>query len=62
MMKNDVVVLIVGEIMIIWYECCWVMLMMIIHALGIDKCVVVFYDILWKWIKIGEVWFWWIWM
>jgi hypothetical protein len=41
--------LIVGEIMIICYECCWVMLMIIIHALGVDKCVVVvklwcFYD------------------
>lgn len=31
--------LIVGEITIIWHECCWVVLMMIIHALGVDKCV-----------------------
>jgi len=33
--------LIVSEIMIIWYECCWVILVMIIHALGVNICVVV---------------------
>ena len=32
--------LIVGEFMIILYERCWVVLVMIIHALGVDKCVV----------------------
>jgi len=30
--------------------------MMIIHALGVDKCVVVvFLWFLWKWVKSGEV-------
>jgi len=36
-----ILLLIVGEIMIIWYECCWVIFVMIIHALGVDKYVVV---------------------
>jgi len=55
--------LIVGEFMIIWYECCWIVLVMIIHALGVDKCVlVVILWLLWKWVENGEVWFWWIWM
>jgi len=33
--------LIVGEIMIIQYNCCWVMLLVSIHALGVDESVVV---------------------
>jgi len=41
--------MIVGEIMILWYECYWVMLVMIIYVLDVDKCVIVvkllcFYD------------------
>jgi len=33
--------LIVGEIMIIWYECCCDVLVMIIYALGVGNYVVV---------------------
>jgi hypothetical protein len=33
--------LVVDEFMNLCLECCWVMLLMLIHVLGIDICVVV---------------------
>jgi len=33
--------LIIDEFMNLCLECCWVMLLMLIHALGINICVVV---------------------
>jgi len=33
--------LIVDELMNLCVDCCWVMLLILIHALGIAKCVVV---------------------
>jgi len=58
MMKNDLS-LIVGEFMIIWYECCWLVLVMIIHALDVDKYVVVvklwwFYDFCENWLNMEK--------
>ena len=45
---------IVGEIMIMCYVCCWVMLLMMIHAVGITNCVVVIQFVVLWWI-FGEM-------
>jgi len=50
---------IVGEIMIICYDCCWVMLLKIIHALGVANCaiviqVVLFDEFIMKWVKMKK--------
>ena len=37
----NTLLLIVSQLMIIWYNWCWVVLVIIIHALGVDKCVAV---------------------
>jgi len=55
--KMMLLLLIVCEIKIIWYKWCWVVLVMIIHALGVDSCVVMFklwwfYDFCQKGLKI----------
>jgi len=36
-----ILLLIVGVFMIIWYKWCWVVMLMIIHAMSVAICVVV---------------------
>jgi hypothetical protein len=43
---------IVGEIMNMWYECGWVILLMITYALGVAKCCDECCDVWWIFVKL----------
>jgi len=60
---------IVNGFMIMWYDCCWVLLKMSFHGLSVDKlilkavkcCVVETWCVFWKLIDFSLKLFWWLW-